>query len=550
MLLFPTRAVNDGERDGVRYGRYPVRGEVVRLEPPVDWQMDPFENLSWRFWLHTMQFLDVPLRMYEEEGDLDALARARDLVLDWIDRNRAGSDTVGDYAWVDMSAGVRASFIGYVWRECARRGILEPEAEGSLVASIRSHAAWLLDDENYTATTNHGLYEDAGLFLMAIYAAALDGADEWRRSAEERFLRTLARHVDFEEGLHKEHSPGYHMYIRELVLRLHERAGIGGRELKELLPKLDRAAGWLVLPDGRMLPFGDTDLVEAPEFAREASSQAAGLASFLATGYAVVRDEDSYLAMTGCYHTHAHKHADELSWCLFEKGRLLVADPGRFSFSDESDPARVYARSRRGHNVLLVEDGSPRWIDQEPYGSALRATGQGEGWYAILGENPLLERARHERLLLYRPGEIVLVVDRVSGHDGTELVRRLQLGDGLDTRESSGGFEILADGEVLATTFDADERKGEWSVATGIEDPEPDGWIFPREKERRPAPALTLTSSSVSGTLVHGLLLAPLSGSPTVHDEGSGLLVSTEAGTGFPAIRVARSGTRLEIEHR
>jgi hypothetical protein len=74
--------------------------------------------------------------------------------------------------------------------------------------------------------------------------------------------------------VHKEQSPSYHFYIRDMVKRLNEQAGLGGEQLGELVRKLDAAAGWMVMPDGTMTPFGDTDLEEAPAFARESAKTA------------------------------------------------------------------------------------------------------------------------------------------------------------------------------------------------------------------------------------------------------------------------------------
>ena len=66
------------------------------------------------------------------------------------------------------------------------------------------HSQWLSDEENYTPETNHGLFEDAGLYVMGTYAAELPESVEWRDLAEGRFLETLGRHVQFDEGVHKE----------------------------------------------------------------------------------------------------------------------------------------------------------------------------------------------------------------------------------------------------------------------------------------------------------------------------------------------------------
>jgi hypothetical protein len=505
VLLFDVPPVTETDRENLAEDRYKVRGVEVELLPPVDWRMDPRDNQSWRFWFHAMQHLDVPLRIYEREGDVEALAKARDLMLDWVSANPVGGETTGDFAWYDMGAGLRAGFLGYVWRECRRRDLLDAEQESLLTDSIRVHARWLSDYANYKPDSNHGLFEDAGLYVMGVYADELEESADWREFAENRLLETLARHVQFEEGVHKEHSPGYHFYIRDLVKRLNEHGGIGGERIAELVSRLDATAGWMVLPDGRMTPFGDTDLQEAPAFARETAGED-GARVFLRGGYAFVRRGGSYLALTAGYHSLAHKHADELSWCLFENGHLVVGEAGRYGYRDEKDPARIYARASHGHNVLIVDDESFSWRDQDPYGSGLLAFGEGAGWFAVLGRNPLLDRVDHRRLVLYRPAELVLIVDLVDAKREHVIDRRLHFGP--DLHASKGEGKIVAKDEgggVIATLFDASDVPVEISLARGVEEPRMDGWTFPRDLTKVPSDAVTLRSTISRGVLLHGV---------------------------------------------
>jgi Heparinase II/III-like protein/Heparinase II/III N-terminus len=547
VLLFEVPPVSDTDRANLWKDRYTVRGTEVELVSPIDWRMDPYDNLNWRFWFHAMQHLDVPLRIYERDDDLSALRKARDQFLDWVSANPIGGERTGDYAWFDMSAGIRAAFLGYVWRECRRHDQLDPEQDRALTESLHTHAEWLSADENYTRETNHGLFEDAGLFLMGVYAAELPESEAWRELGESRFLETLERHVQFEEGVHKEQSPSYHFYIRDVMKLLNEQAGIGGERLAEVVRKMDVAAGWMVLPDGKMIPFGDTDLEEAPEFAREAATEE-GMRAYPRTGYAFVRRNGSYLGFTCCYHSYAHKHADELSWTLFENGHLIVGEAGRYGYRDEKDPARIYARASHGHNALIVEDESFPWRDREMYGSGLLSAGEAYGWYTIVGRNPLIEPIEHRRVLLYRPGDLVLVVDQLQAEEEHTIDRRLHFGPELIASESDG--TVVAkdeDGRLLATLFDASEVPVEIDLARGVEQPRMDGWTFPRDLVKVPSDAATLRCTMASGLLIHGIALTPsLPERVTARVEGDGMVIEIIGEGGSSEVSVAQS-TELRV---
>jgi Heparinase II/III-like protein/Heparinase II/III N-terminus len=496
-----------------------------------------------------MRFLAVPLRLYEREGDMRALEIARDLILDWIRGNPLDGETTGDFAWTDC-AGHRALFFSYTRRECIRNGILDPAHDDILTTSLREHATWLTDAENYSGASNHGLYQDGGLFLLAAYAPDLPESAGWRSVGESRFLSTLKHHVEWDEGLHKEHSPSYHMYVRELVINLHEGAGLGGEYLDGLVEKLDVGAGWLVLPNNHLLPFGDTDIAQkAPDFARKRACATRGIGAFLRTGYAIVREGDSYLGVTCSYHTHAHKHADELSWCLYEKDKLLVGDSSRYGYRDEKDPARIYARSSRGHNVLIVDDqAGQKWQGTVPYGSGLIGVGHGDGWYAILGCNPLLKGVSHRRLLVYRPGELLIVVDQVQAEDEHEILRRLHFGPEIETEFVRGTVVARSDGNEVAKLINSSAVPTQSSVARGVDEPELDGWTFPRNLLKIPCDTVTLRNRMSGGVLIHGLAMSPLTPpDATAEVTDDTFMLNLSAGGLATQIEVALSGEKLHV---
>ena len=123
-----------------------------------------------------------------------------------------------------------------------------------------------------------------------------------------------------------------------------------------------------------------------------------------------------------------------------------------------------------------MDDESFPWRDRDSYGSGLLAAGQGDGWYAILGRNPLLEPVDHRRLLLYRPGELVLVVDQVEAEEEHTIDRRLHFGPDLVAEKSEDGVVAKGEGgELVATLFDASWIPVEISLARGVEEPRLDG---------------------------------------------------------------------------
>ena len=138
-------------------------------------------------------------------------------------------------------------------------------------------------------------------------------------------------------------------------------------ELTDLRDEMRSAAAWFVKPDGEMTQFGDSNLEPVPDWAQ---GQAAGTRAYFGAGFAFVREPGpagdlGYLAVTDGFHNLTHKHADELSFELFDHGASIVSDTGLY----HKDPGEIrdYVLSNRAHSGLVVDgldlpiaDGSTR----------------------------------------------------------------------------------------------------------------------------------------------------------------------------------------------
>lgn len=469
-------------------GEISVVGECLPATVPIDWHQDPIRSRSWRYELHTMSLLDPFIQLYLDEGDEAAIRQALAISTDWICQNQLGESGISEFAWYDMAVGIRAPLLVYSALAAAQCGLLDTETAEVLVESVKSHGAFLADSANYAHGHNHGLFQDEGLLLLAHTASFLPDSKGWREIAMGRALATLRTTVNWQEGVHLEHSAAYHFAIVNMVRRLLE-IEPQWPQLSGLVSRLESAAPWFVMPDNHLVPLGDTDSITAPNWVREQASALAGMRAMPASGYVAVRDGDSYLIISGGYHSHGHKQADELTFVLHEAGNLLVGDPGRFGYYEEEE-MRIFARSAAAHNVLLVDDQDFPWKKKRAYGSCIRGVGEGSGWYAVEGNNPLLDEVDHRRWFLYRPHEMLLICDVVSADSPQQLTRLLHLGPGVQAEKvGQGAFALKAGGATASVSgwannaTDADASLGE-------------SWWFPKDRAVRPTTCLRFTQSS------------------------------------------------------
>lgn len=492
----PTRKAMAGEL-------FYVYGSEAHLAPPIDWLQDPQESRSWRYELHTLTWLKEALARHAVGGDVEMLAIARDVAVDWARAHLDAAAEQSEFAWYDMAVGLRAPYIAYVLRACLSEQMLEAEDAELLTEMAERHGAELADGDNYAAGNNHGLFQDEGLYLLARLLPVLPAAPAWRELALSRMKATLEQTIGFEEGTHLEHSPAYQLAMVDLLARLAPAVG----ELPELGPLLERmrrTAAWQTTPLGRMAQFGDTDDLPAPRWARQAADGLRGVHFLPRAGQAYVREGDSYLAVTAAYHGAAHKHADEGSFVLVEGGKVVLGDAGRWGYyEDEED--RLYARSAAAHNVLTVDERDFEWRAAEPYGSGLEAVGEGDGWYAIVVGNPLLEPqgVKHRRGFFYMPGKALVIMEQLQAEEQHTYVRHFHFGPELEL-DLEGDNRIAFTGAGMAGALIELTDRPEIDLTRGNESPHI-GWTYPGDRQRTAVWTVRLRSSGGDAALVTAL---------------------------------------------
>jgi Heparinase II/III-like protein/Heparinase II/III N-terminus len=535
---------------GVAY----ILGKRRKLDPPINWHQNPFHSYPWQKKLNELGWLD-PLIYADLNGSKRALRRATRVVLDWIRQNPKADPHGFRAAWERKRAGDRLGVIAFVGRRAACRGLLSKADARRIVNSVEVHADFLLHDASAGGpVTNHGLLRDQGLLVAARYYPFLGGANEWRHVAVHRFKSAIFKLVDRRTGVHLEHTPGYQQKTVDHVrafLRLLERRQ---PKLHHLLKLMKRDVAWFTMPDGYIVPIADTPFYKrSPPYARRTSKHLAGLSPFLRDGFAVARKHRSYLATVAGYHRASHKHADELSFDLFDAGRRVIVDSGRRDHTQVAGKrlpgprtTAAFTKSSFAHSTLVV-DGRSFGLNHRPYGSALDAQGRGGGWFAVLGHNPLLrsQGVRHQRLWLYRPGKALVVIDTLRARRRHTYSRFLQIGPRIHAGESHGLVRLRSKSGFRGSIWSS---KGAVKLYRGHVKPLR-GWyvrggfhsLTPRFTER-------LTTKARDQTLIStiGLAKRPVKAQAAGHNS----YVVRVPGAQQVRITVIRHGRRLDIHAR
>jgi hypothetical protein len=199
----------------------PQAGPVTSFQPvkslaPVpfallfDWGMNPYNDRTWWFRLHTLRIVDGALAA----GDF---AYASEVFLDW----QRWHDNCwlqffcfgrsAERAWHDMATGIRASRLAYLLRSTGWQ-------DQRLVKLAEQHAE-KLQDPAFVADYNHGVFQLHGLAALCIdkKLSKCQHADRFL----ERELAVLLQNQFTDSGVHRENSPAYHFFMSENLWKWH-----------------------------------------------------------------------------------------------------------------------------------------------------------------------------------------------------------------------------------------------------------------------------------------------------------------------------------------
>jgi hypothetical protein len=136
------------------------------------------------------------------------------------------------------------------------------------------------------------------------------------------------------------------------------------------------------------------------------------------------------LFMTGMAYSVGHKHADDLSFELFEAGRRVLIDSGKYGYAP-IDPMRDYVLSAAAHNTISLRGVMIAPENIHVGGSSLKPVVQRNEFFELGGEIKRPRLFEQRRRLFYRPGEYLVVHDQLASGRSRHYVSSLHFAPDL-----------------------------------------------------------------------------------------------------------------------
>lgn len=524
----------------------------VDLSSEIPWLMERKEYRSWNFYIHCWDMLDSLLFTFSESNDRVYFDPAYKVALDWVKRyglsssesNDAGEDTM---AWYDMAVGVRSYRLAYIYDVATRLNVGSEDDRQLMWDSLECHREYLAEDSNIKFHNNHGFYQVAGQLAMGRrFRTVSKKMDATYLQGEQRLFRMINQQFS-SDGVHKEHSPDYHRMVYETLRALITSGLLVRDDMLELADRIEEALSWFVLPNGYIANFGDSDyrLMSRKPKAAIAKWQNPAMQHAVTQGEVGERPNEewklfeeggyfvgrcstespgesaqySYLAQQGGFHSRTHKHADDLSFIWFDRGRDLLVDSGRYGYLGKvgagsrlskegfwySDPNRIYCEKTKAHNCLEFDGRDFPRRGAKAYGNAIKRVRKNDGVIAIESEIRPFKGVRYNRVLFLCPGHWLLVLDWFKDAFGLKHDVKQWFHLAPDLKAQLGLNDYIAQlpksGESLRV-IPLFENMQASQLYLGEDSPDMQGWWSPKEREILPNYAFNFSLAGPS----HGAL--------------------------------------------
>ena len=494
-------------------------GVTIDMNQAPVWDDYRSSTRNLRYKLHSWVMLDTLLTA-DEVSDSDVfLLKAVEISHDWIKRFVISKQS-DEFAWYDMAVGQRATKLPYMISRMVQLE-LSHEIISHFIIAAEIHLIELSQSDRIAFHSNHGLFQIAGLMAIVKSLPWLSKSEKSFNISLDYLQRMLSEHFT-DEGLHKEHSPEYHLFMINHLSALLDSGWLDGvDDIKLLTQKVENAAHWMQNPAKEIIAMGDSknNLPISDRWHSTSVELQEGLKSFEKGGFVVHNAKKngwSQLAYSCQFHSRQHKHADHHNFTYFANGKPIIVDAGTYTYQYDL-PERIYCESTRAHNTVEIDGNNYSRFRKDAFGSGIKYTTE-IGPCVIISADVSHERLissfipnnkiastdaidveiLHRRTLIHYPSRFLAIVDEIESPDEHEYIQWNHIAPGLQVRQYTSDKFGIHDSEenVVCRIFNLGNTETDLNPIEiqGQSQPHLQGWFSKEGRELIKNPALGFSS--------------------------------------------------------
>jgi hypothetical protein len=407
------------------------------------WYENPYSNISWRLFYHSLGWLTTYGEVYKETNDPKYLEAIKSYIIQYNNAFEGTEDSNQDVAYREDAVALRVNHLIYFYLNFFRgEDSKASDALNSLIYKDFIKLQQYIDDPQYH-DENHGLIQVKSA-LNLITALPLDNkSNKLFEAAMHRLNLSPILMFDSEDGLSVEQASDYH-YIGISML-IEAKLQLDNLQLTVPQPMLDTiskaivSGAYLLYDDGTTPAIGDSYSnkywlgylkgyyqrfkVELPEFERFLSYGQEALDSlkvFKNEGLIVAKvqhdDSSSKVFFDAGLERIVHGHFDNLNvLAAIEGEKLLIDSGGPFVYSNAG---RVNFWSLAAQNTVVVDN-----IQSYTHPAIIMKATETEDYFLLAGKQKLNDNIEvYRAVIIVKNGDspVIFVIDDIIPTDGMD----------------------------------------------------------------------------------------------------------------------------------
>lgn len=475
------------------YADFAISGNWYIPSPPYKLEVKNIDTFDWHteipisksnsypFQIQYLTVLNQVSQAYIDTGDVAYLKYGMRIVKSWTNAYPTSNYKQERWAFNDQGTAIRTFHLLNFW-DAYKSSILYEDTDFThlMLQTLYEHGTLLATSEFYKTHHNHGIFQDMALTAIAQTFPQFDKSSWWLQLSNSR-LDEQIRFSITSDGVHLEHSPGYQVYMYNVLARFLIWADDNNFVLPSSMSRVKNMPNqltYLIKPNGTLPIFGDTsgdikslsivsNIEEFPELSYATSQGKEGkppnmTVKQISNQYSFMREywtsptrpfnQATQIMMTAGYHSNAHKHADDLTIDIYGFGRDFIIETGRYGYTNLPERQSVFGVEahntvhRDGENLDLNAGMRKQSKIISAYNTGLTSLAVGES--KLIGKNAI-----HRRTLVYDNQKTLVVYDKITSPTPAKYVQRFHLAKGLMLLKSSISTQEVLYGDTTGRTI-------------------------------------------------------------------------------------------------
>jgi hypothetical protein len=472
--------------------------EPYSFEGSLTWTEDPYKDKTWKFYLHCLRMVSFLTNGYEMTKDLRYLRKAEWFINSWMEHNPSPEKNVSEWAWSGHGTANRLLNLIYFWTEYKESPLYQSDFEEKFINLLQTHGEFLADQKNYE-DYNHGIFQDQALIELTVFFKQLKGSKTWREIAISRLLSRFNKDVSL-SGVHKEHSPAYHVVVHHLFMSIKDFMDYHSisypTNFSKTLYLMQDYLAYITKSNGYLPLVGDTGLSNAlnsiekkhilnehwsyrSSKGKEGKKPNKSFLAYLDSGVALFRTDLNkdfsnklFWFFSSAFNSLIHKHADDLSFELQYKNTDFIVDSGKYNYK-ESDEYRKYFRSVFAHNSIAV-DGKTYPLSREQIGKSLLFDSyeHKNTYFLVQGCHELYQGVKIYRTMIQLKDQALVIHDRIYSDKPHQYTQIFNIGNDVTvSKKDKNNYLLVSKKEDAAISLKQMDDPSSVSILEGQENP-------------------------------------------------------------------------------